>query len=70
MTIEIITRARAVKLTGHRRLPCGLRWYLVTGIEFYPTYGDWSHMVAGSGGLAVAVIGKRSAGKQVTKEAA
>ncbi len=57
MTITLITRVQAGKLTGYR-LPYGMHWYQVSGLEFYPNYGDWSHTWAGDDGLN-AVIGKR-----------
>jgi hypothetical protein len=58
MTLEPITRKRAIHITGIKNLPYGYNWYLVTGIEFYPTYGDWSHLTAGSDGL-LGIIGKQ-----------
>lgn len=61
MTIELITRVRAVKLTGIR-VPYGMHWYLASGLQFYPSYGDFSHTWAGSDGLQAVI------GKQVTAE--
>lgn len=57
MTIKLITRKYAVQITGFN-LPSGYRWYQVVGIEFYPTYGDWSQVWAVDSTLQ-AVIGKR-----------
>lgn len=59
MTIELITRVQAVKLAGVR-LPFGMHWYRVSGLQFYPSFGDWSYTWAGDTGLS-AVIGKRKA---------
>lgn len=55
MTIENITRVRATAITGIRNLPYGCRWYLATGIQYYPRFGDWKLVVAGDDGLQVIV---------------
>lgn len=60
MTIELITRVQAVKLTGIR-LPYGMHWYLATGLQFYPTYGDWSHTWAGDNGLTALLASRKQA---------
>lgn len=57
MTIELITRKRAVELVG-MKLPAGMHWYLIEGANWYPNYGDWKQAVAGADGLR-AVIGKQ-----------
>jgi hypothetical protein len=59
MTVESITRTRAAAITG-MRLPYGMRWYVMRGVQFYPTYGHWSFVTAGDDGLSV-VIGKQKA---------
>lgn len=61
-----ITRVEAVKLVGHN-LPYHMNYYLLTGLQFYPTYADWSTTFAGNGGL-IAVVGRRKA--QAESEAA
>lgn len=61
MTVTLITRLQAVAFVG-MRLPYGYHWYLVTGMEWYPQYGDWRHVWAGSDGLS-AVIGNQKATK-------
>lgn len=63
MTHTPLTRAQAVRLTGCR-LPYGYRWALVTGLQWYPAFGDVAHVWAGSEGV-LAVIGMR---KQVASE--
>lgn len=57
MTIENITRTRATSLTGVRHLPSGMRWYLATGVQFFPRFGDWKLVFAGDDGLTV-IVGK------------
>lgn len=56
MNIEQITRSEAIEKTG-MRLPTGCRWYWVSGMQFYPNFGDWKHVWAGDDGLS-AIIGK------------
>jgi len=58
MTTTPITRTQAVALTG-LRLPYHHNWYLVTGLQWYPTYADYAHTSATANGLT-AVIGKRA----------
>lgn len=58
MKLELITRKRAIHITGIKTLPYGYNWYLVTGIQFYPEYGDWSHLTAGADGM-LGIIGKQ-----------
>lgn len=57
MNIEMITRTKAAEKTG-MKLPTGCRWYWVSGLQFYPNFGDWSHTWAEEDGLS-AIIGKR-----------
>jgi len=63
MEIEVITHSKAARMTGVR-LPTGLRWYWVSGMQFYPNYGDFKHVWAESDGLS-AIIGKQ---KRPTRE--
>jgi len=60
MIIESITRTRATALTGIHRLPSGMRWYLATGVQFYPRFGNWKLCFAGDDGLTV-IVGKQKA---------
>jgi len=72
LTIENITRVRATALTGIRNLPYGCRWYLATGIQWYPKFGDFKVVIAGDTGLQV-IVGKqkaRSAAVRATARAA
>ncbi len=65
MTIELITRKRAVQLTKVT-LPYGLHWYQVAGLQFFPRFGDFKVLVAGDDGL-MGVIGKRKQTAMVAK---
>lgn len=69
MTIDLITRKRAIHITGIKNLPYGFNWYLVTGVENYPTYGDWSHLTAGADGM-IGIIGKQKKAKAEGERAA
>lgn len=69
MKLELITRKRAIHITGIKSLPYGYNWYLVQGVEHYPTYGDWSHLTAGADGL-LGIIGKQKKAKAESERAA
>jgi hypothetical protein len=43
MTTTPITRTQAAALSG-RRLPAGHNWYLVTGLQWYPQFGDYARL--------------------------
>jgi len=57
--VKHITRTEAVKIVG-RKLPYFMNWYLLTGLQYYPTYGDYAMTWAGENGLT-AIIGKQKA---------
>lgn len=59
MTISLITRTQAERLTGTRKLPAGMRWYQVSGLQFYPNYGAWSFTWAGDDGLNAVIAAHR-----------
>lgn len=64
MNVILITRVQAVRLT-RLRLPYHMNWYLVTGLQWSPNFGDYVEAWAGDEGL-VAVVGKK---KQVAIKA-
>lgn len=53
--IQQITLKEAEKLIGDK-LPDGMNWYQLSGLQFYPRYGDWSQTWIEADGLS-AIIG-------------